>query len=68
MKVLITGGAGFVGSHLAEAFVARGDDVTALDTGSQAKVRHMLGHPRFHLVVDSVMNAEILDGPRRRPT
>ncbi len=62
MKVLITGGAGFVGSHLAEAFVARGDEVTALDTGSQAKVRHLLGHPGFHLVVDSVMNAEILDG------
>jgi nucleoside-diphosphate-sugar epimerase len=62
MKVLITGGGGFVGSHLAEAFLARGDQVIALDTGSQAKVRHLLRDPRFRLVVDSVMNADILDG------
>jgi UDP-glucose 4-epimerase len=62
MKVLITGGAGFVGSHLAEAFLARGDYVIALDTGSQAKVRHLAGSPRFRLVVDSVMNPDILDG------
>jgi len=62
MKVLITGGAGFVGSHLAEAFLERGDEVIALDTGSQAKVRHLLGEPRFRLVVDSVMNPDILDG------
>ena len=62
LKVLITGGAGFVGSHLAEAFLARGDEVTALDTGSQAKVRHLLPQARFRLVVDSVMNPEILDG------
>jgi UDP-glucose 4-epimerase len=62
MRVLITGGAGFVGSHLAEAFVARGDEVIALDTGSQTKVRHLLRQPRFRLVVDSVMNPEILDG------
>ena len=62
MKVLITGGAGFVGSHLAEAFLARGDHVIALDTGSQAKVRHLLREPRFRLVVDSVMSPDILDG------
>jgi UDP-glucose 4-epimerase len=61
MRVLITGGAGFVGSHLAEAFLARGDEVVALDTGSQAKVRHLLGDARFRLVVDSVMNPDILD-------
>jgi nucleoside-diphosphate-sugar epimerase len=62
LTVLITGGGGFVGSHLSDAFIARGDRVLALDTGSQAKVRHLLGHPRFRLVVDSVMNPEILDG------
>src|SRR5438128_9021957 len=61
MRVLITGGAGFVGSHLAEAFLARGDEVVALDTGSQAKVRHLLREARFRLVVDSVMNPDILD-------
>src|SRR5262245_2356087 len=62
LKILITGGAGFVGSHLAEAFLARGDAVVALDTGSQAKVRHLVGRERFRLVVDSVMNPDILDG------
>jgi UDP-glucose 4-epimerase len=62
LKVLITGGAGFLGSHLADAFLARGDRVVALDIGSQAKIRHLLGHPRFRIVADSVMNPEILDG------
>ena len=62
LKILITGGAGFVGSHLAEAFIARGDAVIALDTGSQAKVRHLAGRERFRLVVDSVMNPDIVDG------
>jgi len=62
MRVLITGGAGFVGSHLSEAFLERGDEVVALDTGTQTKVRHLLGHRGFKLVVDSVMNAEIVDG------
>ena len=42
MRVLITGGAGFLGSHLSDAFIARGDEVFVLDTGSIAKVRHLL--------------------------
>jgi UDP-glucose 4-epimerase len=62
VKVLITGGAGFVGSHLSEAFLERGDEVIALDRDARAKVHHLLGHRRFRLVVDSVMNAEMLDG------
>ena len=62
LRILITGGAGFLGSHLAEAFLARGDAVIALDTGSQAKVRHLLDRERFRLVVDSVMSPDILDG------
>ncbi len=61
LTVLITGGAGFLGSHLADRFLARGDAVVALDTGSQKKIRHLLGHSRFRLVVDSVMNPDILD-------
>jgi nucleoside-diphosphate-sugar epimerase len=61
LTVLITGGAGFLGSHLADGFLTRGDAVIALDTGSQKKVRHLLSHPRFRLVVDSVMNPDILD-------
>jgi len=62
MKVLITGGAGFLGSHLTDAFLTRGDDVTILDVIGDLKVRHRLGHPRFRYVRDSVLNADILDG------
>jgi UDP-glucose 4-epimerase len=68
MKALITGGAGFVGSHLAEALVARGDGVFVLDnlsTGSIENIEHLKGHPRFHYAVESVTNepvtAELVD-------
>ncbi len=61
MRVLITGGAGFLGSHLADAFIARGDEVFVLDTGSIAKVRHLLDNQRFHYVRDSIFNLELLD-------
>jgi len=62
MRVLITGGAGFLGSHLSDAFIERGDEVFVLDTGSIAKVRHLLNNPRFHYIHDSVFNIELLDG------
>jgi UDP-glucose 4-epimerase len=62
MKVLITGGGGFVGSHLADAFLARGDEVFVLDNGSVAKVRHLMGKPGFHYVRDSIFDLEILEG------
>jgi len=62
MKVLITGGAGFLGSHLSDAFLARGDEVTILDVIGDLKVRHHVDNPRFRYVRDSVLNAEILDG------
>ena len=62
MKVLITGGAGFLGSHLTDAFLARGDEVTILDVIADLKIRHHLGNPRFHYVRESVFNTEILDG------
>jgi UDP-glucose 4-epimerase len=62
MKVLITGGGGFVGSHLADAFVARGDEVFILDTGTVKKVRHLMGNPAFHYIRDSIFNVEILEG------
>ncbi|MGD9764984.1 MAG: NAD-dependent epimerase/dehydratase family protein [Candidatus Binatia bacterium] len=62
MKVLITGGAGFVGSHLADAFLARGDEVFVLDNGSVAKARHLMGQPGFHYVRDSIFDLDIVDG------
>ena len=53
LKVLVTGGAGFLGSHLIDRLIARGDDVVCLDnyfTGSKRNVEHLLGHPRFELI------------------
>jgi UDP-glucose 4-epimerase len=68
MRVLITGGAGFIGSHLAEAFLERGDEVFVLDdlsTGSIDNISHLKGTPKFHYTIDSVTNepllAEMLD-------
>lgn len=61
MKVLITGGGGFIGSHLSEAHLDRGDEVWAVDTGMNLKVRHLLGNPRFHYVKASVLDAEAIE-------
>ncbi|CAN5490120.1 SDR family NAD(P)-dependent oxidoreductase [soil metagenome] len=63
MRVLITGGAGFVGSHLAEALLERGDEVFILDnlsTGSIDNIVHLKDDPRFHYTVDSVTNEPVL--------
>ena len=60
MRVLITGGAGFIGSHLADAYLERGDEVFVLDdlsTGSIDNIRHMRGHARFHYTIESVHHA-----------
>lgn len=61
VRVLITGGAGFIGSHLADAYLAQGDEVYAIDdvsTGSIANIQHNLDKARFHFVNDSIMNYE----------
>lgn len=63
MKVLITGGSGFIGSHLADAYIARGDEVFVIDdlsTGSIENIRHLKENPRFHYTVDSVQNVHVL--------
>jgi UDP-glucose 4-epimerase len=63
MRVLITGGAGFVGSHLAEALLERGDEVFILDnlsTGSIENVVHLKSNPRFHYTIDTVSNEPVL--------
>ena len=63
MRVLITGGMGFIGSHLAEAFVAEGHEVFAIDdlsTGSIENIDRLKGHPQFHYTVDTVTNEPVL--------
>jgi UDP-glucose 4-epimerase len=63
MRVLITGGAGFVGSHLTEAYLQRGEDVWVLDdlsTGRIQNIEHLKGRERFHYLIDTVMNVPVL--------
>ena len=52
-RVLITGGAGFLGSHLCDRLIGDGHDVVCLDnffTGSKANIAHLIGHPRFEMI------------------
>ena len=68
MRVLITGGAGFIGSHLADAYLQRGDEVSVIDdlsTGTIDNIQHLKSNPKFHYTIDSVHNqpvtAELVD-------
>ena len=63
LRLLITGGAGFIGSHLADACLERGDEVSVIDdlsTGSLENIQHLKKHPRFSYTIDSVLNAPVL--------
>jgi UDP-glucose 4-epimerase len=61
---LITGGSGFIGSHLSELLLAQGWEVFVLDdlsTGAEQNVAHLRTHPAFHLVVDSVLKSSVVN-------
>lgn len=63
MKILITGGAGFIGSHLAEALLAHREEVFIIDdlsTGSIDNIIHLKDNPRFHYTIDTIKNQSVM--------
>jgi nucleoside-diphosphate-sugar epimerase len=63
LRVLITGGAGFIGSHLSDAYLERGDEVFVIDdlsTGSFENIAHLKQHPHFHYTIGSVNDQPVL--------
>ena len=69
MRVLITGGAGFIGSHLTDLLLSQDHQVTVLDdlsTGRHDNIRHHLGDPRFEFILGSILNEALIDDAVRR--
>lgn len=66
MRTLITGGAGFIGSHLCERFLAEGHEVVCLDnfiTGNPLNIQHLQGNQRFTFLRHNISNHIEIDGP-----
>jgi dTDP-glucose 4,6-dehydratase len=66
MRILITGGAGFLGSHLSDMLIGKGHEVVAMDnliTGRVENVAHLMGHPRFSFIKYNVCDYLHVDGP-----
>ncbi|MGB9880458.1 MAG: NAD-dependent epimerase/dehydratase family protein, partial [Anaerolineae bacterium] len=66
MRILITGGAGFLGSHLCDRFLSEGHYVIAMDnliTGSVRNIEHLVGHERFRFIKQDVTEYLYIDGP-----
>ena len=64
MKILITGGAGFVGSHLADKLIGEGHEITVIDdlsTGRYSNVAHLEDTDRFRLIIDTVLNERLME-------
>ncbi len=64
MKVLVTGGAGYIGSHLTDALITAEHQVTVLDnltTGKVTNIQHLIDHPRFRFVCDTILNETVVN-------
>ena len=64
MKILITGGAGFVGSHLADKLIGEGHEITVIDdlsTGRYQNIEHLEGENNFRLIIDTVLNYSLME-------
>lgn len=64
MKILITGGAGFVGSHLADKLIGQGHEITVIDdlsTGRYSNIAHLEDRERFRLIIDTVLNEKLME-------
>jgi UDP-glucose 4-epimerase len=64
VKYLVTGGAGFIGSHLCDALLERGDSVVVLDnlsTGNKKNIEHLVGNPSFELIEGSILDVDVVD-------
>ncbi|WP_166831034.1 UDP-glucuronic acid decarboxylase family protein [Thalassoroseus pseudoceratinae] len=62
--ILVTGGAGFLGSHLCDRLIERGDDVICVDnffTGRKQNIQHLIGHPQFELVRHDIVHPLYLE-------